>query len=231
MRVASLADNVPDGVDQCPDTPAGAGVDARGCRVTVQVVVRQGCGCRRPDRCVRQQVLLEVALDLEVLQTLGVLQRAVEAVVGLAPCLQRPADVVLGHEDGLHHQVGVELDLVQGMRVSGVRRADEQLGPALEERQDAVLREEVLADQPECPRRRVHCAGIEDRHTELDRMRGRQLRCAHELLFAQVLRNRLPLRGGRVERLAGHLFFQGAVKDEPTGDAGDADEVGGGAHE
>src|SRR3546814_17072892 len=71
-------------------------------------------------------LLLLAAVDVQVFQPLGIVQRVAEGVGRLQPSLQVDADGVLVHQDRLHHQVGVELDLVQGMGIGGVRGAHEQ---------------------------------------------------------------------------------------------------------
>ena len=98
--------------------------------------------------------------------------------------------VVLDHHR-LDGEAGLELDLVDGVQDGRVGDADVQALPALDERQHAVLRQQLVADQAdriEVGRDRVE---VQDRHAEFLR-RG----------------NRDVARGGHV------------VRDEPAHEVG-----------
>ncbi|MNT10974.1 hypothetical protein D3C72_1458300 [compost metagenome] len=153
-------------------------------------------------------------------------QRIAHGVVAGMPLLQRAAYLVLVHQDRFNHQIGVELDLIQ--RVGGVAGADEQLAAAFEQRQHVVLAQQLLADQAHRVLAAVERGHVEQRHAELDRVGGRELGSADHLVLGEPSWQRLARSGGLGHGVAGGDLIQRAVLDQATGQAGDADEIGGG---
>lgn len=152
----------------------------------------------------------------------GVAQRVMAGM----PLLERAADLVLIHQDRLNHQIGVELDLVQRMgRVAG---AHEQLAAAFEQWQHVVLAQQLLADQAHRILAGIERGHVKQRHAELDRVGGRQLGRPNHLVLREPGRQRLAGRSGLGHRIAGGSLVQRTILDQATGQAGDADEIGGG---
>ncbi|KAG1390615.1 hypothetical protein G6F58_012939 [Rhizopus delemar] len=108
------------------------------------------------------------------------------------PVLQRAADLVFIHQDRFHHQIGVELDLIQ--RVGRVAGTDEQLAAAFEQRQHVVLAQQFLADQAHRVLAGVEGGDIEQRHAELDRIGRGQLRGTYHPVLGEP--GRRPGPGG-----------------------------------
>ncbi len=165
--------------------------------------------------------------DIEVGHALVVAaQRVADGVMAGVPLFQRAADLVLIDQDRLHHQVGMELDLVQRMgRIAGTH---EQLAAAFEQRQHVVLAQQLLADQAHGVLAGVERGHVEQRHAELDRVGGGELRGTDQLVLREPSGQRLACRSGLGHRIAGGGLVQSAVLDQAAGQAGDADEVGGG---
>ena len=169
--------------------------------------------------------LVVAARDVEIVQAFGIVQIA-QRIVGLHPQLHGALDGVLINEDGLYQQVGVELDFVEGSGVGRIGNTDKQAATTFEERQHMVFLQQLFFDQPDRALTRIHDRRIEQRHAELDRVGGGELRRRDQLLIAQIIRDWLALAGGGIQRLACDGLVQGTVQHQAPDNAGDADQIG-----
>ena len=171
--------------------------------------------------------LLFVA-DLQVLQSFLVAHRLGQPVAGFQPLLDRALQLVGIDQDRFHHQVGLEIDLVDRRGVGRVGDAQEQPVAALEQRQHVVLAQQRLADQLDRRLRRVHGRHVQQRHPELDGIGRGQLQRADQPVLGQVLGDGLALGGGGRHRAARGMLVQRAIQHQPPGDAGDSHQMGSG---
>ena len=127
--------------------------------------------------------------------------------------------VVLDH-DRLDREAGLELDLVDRVQDGRVRDADVQALAALDERQDAVLREQLLvdeADRVEVGRDRVE---VQERHAEfLGRGDGDVAGGGHVVRDEPAHEVGLALAGVR-DRVQHGRFLDQSVEHEPLRQAG-----------
>ena len=161
--------------------------------------------------------------DVEVLE--------VEVVVAAASCgievstcsiafCTRALELVVLDHDRLDREAGLELDLVDGVQVGRVGDADVQALAALDERQDAVLREQLVADEPdrvEVDRDRVE---VEQRHAEFLGGGDRDVAGGgHVVRHEPADEVGLALAGAR-DRVEHGGFVDQAVEHEPLRQAG-----------
>ncbi len=112
---------------------------------------------------------LLTAGDLEALQ-LHALVVAKQRRVGfgaLDGLVDHALELVVLDDHGVHAQAGLELDLVDGVQVGGVRHAEEQALAAPEHGQYAVLGQQLVGDQPGDVQVDGQGVQVEQRHAEL----------------------------------------------------------------
>ena len=77
--------------------------------------------------------------------------------------------LVVFDDHGFDAEAGLELDLVDGVQVGRIRDREEQALAAAEQRQHAMLREQLVRDQPDDVEIDVDRVEIEQRHAEFGR--------------------------------------------------------------
>ncbi len=156
-------------------------------------------------------------LEVEVL--VAPAQRGHLRVDLLDRLLHRALELVVLDDDGLDRQAGLELDLVDRVQDGRVRDADVQALAALDQRQHAVLRQQLLVDEPDdvdVGRDRVE---VQERHAEfLGRGDGDVAGGGHVVGHEPADQVGLALARAR-DRVQHGRFLDQAVEHEPLREA------------
>ena len=113
--------------------------------------------------------LLVAARDLEVLEieALVVAEVRHRRVDGLDGAGDASLELVLLDDDGFDAQRRLELDLVERLKVGRIADREEQPLAALQDRQDAVLQQQLLVDELDDVQIEVDGVEVEQRNAEL----------------------------------------------------------------
>ena len=122
-------------------------------------------------------------------------------------------ELVVLDDDGLDRQAGRELDLVQRVQVGRVGDAEEQPLAALDQRQDAVLAQQLVADDAGRSRGRLDGVEVEQRGAELLGRGDGDFAGVGDVVLDEVADDPdAALLGGR------NRVHHGAVAHQPVGD-------------
>ena len=124
---------------------------------------------------------------------------------------EQPIELVFLDDDRLDGQAGRELDLVQRVQVRRVGYANEQLLAALHQRQDAVLAQDLLADDADRLEVGLDGIEIEQRGAELLRRGDGDLAGTGEVVLDQVADDTDAAFPGVRQRVR-----HGAFRNEPV---------------
>ena len=159
---------------------------------------------------------LEV-LEVEVAVVVEVRHRGVD---GLDGARDARVELVLLDDDGFDAQRRLELDVVESLEVGRIADRDVEPLAALQQRQDPVLRQQLLVDELDDVEVEVDGVQVEQRDAELVSGRDRDLPRVAEPVRHEVRDEMRALAADRLER--GHEVTLGndAVLHEPTRQAG-----------
>ncbi len=132
--------------------------------------------------------------DLEVLEVevVVVVEARHRRVDGLDGAGDARFELVLLDDDRFDAQRGLELDFVERLQIGRIADGDEQALAPLQDRQDAVLQQQLLVDELDDVEVEVDGVEVEQRHAELVRGRDRNLTRVAETVSDEV---RHQLRG------------------------------------
>src|SRR5690606_28292666 len=145
--------------------------------------------------------LLGAADDVELLEIeVLVIELRHRRVDGLERALDAHLELVLLDDDRLDAQRRLELDLVDRLQVRGIADRDVEPLAALQDRQHAVLREELVVDEADDVEIDLDRVEVEQRHAELVRGRDRDLPRVAELVRDEIRDEARAVLLDRLER-------------------------------
>ena len=128
-------------------------------------------------------------------------------------------ELVLLDDDRFDGVAGRELDLVQRVEVGRVRHRDEQPLAALDQRQHAVLAQDLLADQPDDLEVGLDRIQVQERDAKLLGGADRDLPRVGQVVLDQVADDRDPPLPGGGDRLQHVGLGDQPVRDQALGQA------------
>src|SRR5690606_3401236 len=171
-------------------------------------------GAGRIDPGFARGAVLVDAVELEVLEPLGIIHAFDDRAARGEYLFDRAYELVFLDQDRLDQVVGLEADFLQAAQAGRFGHADVQPLAALEQRQRAMPGDEFLLDQPGRTLGQVQRIDVEQRNAELGRRGMRDVAAVGERVLGQPGAERDLLVRGVRDRLARFDLAERALGDE-----------------